>query len=121
LINYAGAKEVYCPCEEIQNRGQFDGYKRAILMDFKILKESEHYVFIYPAPINGSILVEMGYAIALSKNTTIFTRKIDYLPFMLKMANIAIPNLEIYEYENVAQIIEIIQKEGDAFLKRRAQ
>lgn len=75
LLKFTGASEVYCPCEEIPNRGKFEGYKKAILKDFQILRESEHYIFIYPKAITSSILVEMGYAIALSKNTTIFAKK----------------------------------------------
>lgn len=118
LIDYSGAKEVYCPSEEIPDRGKFDGYKKAIRKDFQILKESEHYVFIYPKNINSSILVEMGYAIALSKNTTIFARDKNDLPFMLKKADIAISNLEIYQYNSTNDIIDIIRSEGDAFLLR---
>jgi len=118
LLIHTDAREVYCPCEEITNRGQFEGYKSAIIKDFKILKESEHYIFIYPRAINSSILVEMGYAIALCKKTTIFARDVDDLPFMLKRANIAIPNLEIHTYQSASDIVEMIEREGDAFLKR---
>lgn len=118
LLEYTGAKEVYCPAESIQNRGNFDGYRKAIRKDFQILKESEHYVFIYPRSINSSILVEMGYAIALSKNTTIFTKSTEELPFMLKRADIAISNLIIYEYSSTEDIVDIIKREGEEFLKR---
>lgn len=118
LIDYTGAKEVYCPSESIPDRGKFEGYKKAIIKDFQILKESEHYVFIYPKNINSSILVEMGYAIALSKNTTIFAKNKKDLPFMLKKADTVIHNLEIYEYVETDDIIDIIKKEGDALLIR---
>jgi hypothetical protein len=118
LLDYTGAKDVYCPSESIPDRGNFEGYKKAIIKDFQILKESEHYVFIYPKNITSSILVEIGYAIALSKNTTIFTKNKKDLPFMLKQANTVIHNLEIYDYRETADIIDIIRKEGDAFLVR---
>ena len=120
LLEYGGAKEVYCPSESIPNRGKFDGYRKAIRKDFQILKESEHYVFIYPRNINSSILVEMGYAIALSKNTTIFAKSIEELPFMLKKADIAISNLIIYEYSSTEDIVDIIKMEGEEFLNREA-
>ncbi|MEQ1512079.1 MAG: toll/interleukin-1 receptor domain-containing protein [Methylotenera sp.] len=119
LLNFAGAKEVYCPSESIQNRGQFDGYKKAIIKDFQILKESEHYVFIYPREISSSILVEMGYAIALSKNTTIFARSKNDLPFMLKKADTVIDTLEIHECGTTDEIIRVIESEGDSFLVRK--
>lgn len=118
LLRFANAKEVYCPAEEIPNRGKFDGYKKAIIKDFQVLKESEHYVFIYPKSVNSSILVEMGYAIALSKNTTIFARDKNHLPFMLKKADQVIDNLEIHEYDKLQDIVDIIQSEGEQFLTR---
>ena len=118
LLDYAGAKEVYCPSETIPDRGKFDGYRKAIRKDFQVLKESEHYVFIYPRNINSSILVEMGYAIALSKNTTIFAKNVEELPFMLKKADIAISNLIIYQYSSASDIVDIIKREGEDFLQR---
>lgn len=120
LLEFTNASEVYCPCEEIPDRGKFDGYKKAILKDFQILRESEHYIFIYPKPINSSILVEMGYAIALSKNTTIFAKNTSDLPFMLEEADKVIYNLEIHKYDSTSDIVDIIKRENDAFLIRES-
>lgn len=118
ILEHAGAKEVYCPCEAIPDSGRFDGYKKAIYEDFKILKESEHYVFIYPEKLASSILVEMGYAIALSKNTTIFAKSISQLPFMLRRADSVLSNIEIHKYQEDDDIVRIIERENSAFLVR---
>ncbi|WP_018983684.1 toll/interleukin-1 receptor domain-containing protein [Salinimonas chungwhensis] len=118
LIQFANASEVYCPCENIPKRGSFERYDTAIRKDFKILKESEHYLFIYPKKIPSSILVEIGYAIALSKQTTIFAKSLDDLPFMLRKADSAMPFVEIHEYKDIAEIISIIESEGPSFLRK---
>lgn len=116
LLSHTPASEVYCPCEEIEHVGEFEGYQKAIHVDFQKLKESEHYVFIYPKKIASSILIEVGYAIALSKSTKIFAKSEDDLPFMLKRADKALPNFRIYYYQDEAEILETIEKEGEAFL-----
>jgi hypothetical protein len=58
----------------------------------------------------------MGYAIALSKKTTIFTRKRAELPFMLKKADESIRNLRIIEYTSIDQVLTKIRREGRSFL-----
>jgi len=108
--------EVYCPCERIRSRSQFDDVRLAIHEDFKILKESEHYIFLYPEKTASSVLLEMGYAIALSKKTTIFTRRRAELPFMLKGADDSIRNLRIIEYTSIDQVLTKIKREDRSFL-----
>ena len=118
ILDYTNATEVYCPCEAIPNPGKFDGYKKAIFNDFKILKESEYYIFIYPREVASTILVEMGYAIALSKNTTIFAKSISALPFMLRRSDGVLRNIEIHKYQSEDDIVEIIKRENTAFLSK---
>jgi nucleoside 2-deoxyribosyltransferase len=116
LVENTSATEVYCPCEKIMLPGQFDDAKRAIYEDFKVLKESEYYIFIYPEKSPSSILLEMGYAIALSKKTVIFTHKKSDLPFMLRKADESIGNLLIFTYRSIDNIVTKIKREGDSFL-----
>lgn len=116
IREHTSATEVYCPCERIMSPGKFDDVKKAIYNDFKILKESEYYVFLYPQKSPSSVLLEMGYAIALSKKTKIFTRRRSELPFMLKKADEAIRNLLVFQYRSIDQIVEKIKHEGVAFL-----
>lgn len=118
LLEHTSVKDVYCPCENIKDVGCFDGIEKAIHDDFRILKESEHYIFVYPKQITSSILLEMGYAIALSKKTTIFAKNVKDLPFMLKRADKAISNIRIYPYETIEDIENIINSNGSAFLDR---
>ncbi|MCK9388530.1 MAG: toll/interleukin-1 receptor domain-containing protein [Sulfuritalea sp.] len=116
LKQHTSATEIYCPCERISSPGKFDDVKKAIYEDFKILKESEYYLFLYPQKSASSVLLEMGYAIALSKKTKIFTRRRSELPFMLKRADEAIRNLQVFPYRSVDQIVGKIEREGMSFL-----
>ncbi len=118
LKKFDGIKDVYCPCENIKDVGCFDGIEKAIHDDFRILKESEHYIFMYPKKITSSILLEMGYAIALSKKTTIFAKNLKDLPYMLERADKAISNIRIYLYNTIEDIENIINSNGMAFLER---
>lgn len=116
ILEHTSATEVYCPCERISSPSRFDDVKKAIYDDFKVLKESEYYIFLYPQNTASSVLLEMGYAIALSKKTKIFTRRRSELPFMLRKADEAIRNMMVFQYRSIDQIIEKIKSEGIAFL-----
>lgn len=115
ILEHTRIRDVYCPMEAIASTSNFDSEKKAIFDDFKILKESEYYLFIYPKRVVSSVLLEMGYAIALSKKTKIFTQNRANLPFMLRQADEAVPNLFVHEYKQFDEIAEKIRKQGDAF------
>lgn len=117
LINDCGFNDVYYPGEVIVGI-DWDGQEKAILNDFKCLKESEHYIFVFPKKVTSSILMEMGYAIALSKNTLIFTHGRKSLPYMLQQADKAIPNIRIYEYREFSEVIKLVKANGKSLLTR---
>lgn len=118
LEEECGFEDVYYP-GGVVNGIDWDGQEKAILNDFKLLKESEHYVFIYPKKVTSSILMEMGYAIALSKNTLIFTHSRKSLPYMLQQSDKAIPNIRIYEYKSFKEILRIVKANGPALFTRK--
>ena len=84
-----------------------------------MLKESEHYVFILPKKVASSILMEIGYAIALSKNTLIFTHGRKSLPYMLQQADKAIPNIRIYEYKEFKEVLSLVKGNGMSLFTRK--
>jgi hypothetical protein len=115
LSSFNGISEVYYPGNQIHGQSEFDGETVAIIKDFKMLKESEFYLFIYPQKVVTSVLCEMGYAIATMKNTVIFVkRNRKSLPYMLKQADKAISNLKIYEFDRLNDVVDIVKKNGNA-------
>lgn len=118
LENDCGFEDVYYPGQDL-NGIDWDGQEKAILNDFKLLKESEHYVFIFPKKVTSSILMEMGYAIALSKNTLIFTHGRRSLPYMLQQADKAISSIRIYIYKDFSEVINLVKANGQALFTRK--
>jgi hypothetical protein len=108
---------VYSPVISNEDPDNFDGQERAMEMGFAQLKRSEYYVFIYPEKVASSILVEIGYAIALLKKTIIFVRSRRDLPFMLEKADKRNKYLKIYEYSNFSDLTKLIRNEGEFMFK----
>jgi hypothetical protein len=111
--------DIYSPIITNADSNNFDGQEKAMEMDFSILKQSEYYVFIYPYKTASSVLVEIGYAIALIKKTIIFVRNRKDLPFMLEKADKRNSNIKIYEYENFTHLKKQIKDEGEFMFKFR--
>ncbi|HSI65281.1 MAG TPA: toll/interleukin-1 receptor domain-containing protein [Candidatus Saccharimonadia bacterium] len=116
LLKHSGTREVYYPAEAKENKTAFDGKKSALKNDFKILKECENFVFYYPTAVPSSVLLEIGYAIALSRKIVIFTTSRENLPFMLQEADKAVPNLDIYECRDIDEVIRVVAGNGNDFL-----
>jgi len=112
IKTYCGFNDITYSGFKIEESSQFEGEEKAIKKNFKYLKESEFFIFIYPDKIASSVLVEMGYAIALSKKTIIFTRSKTSLPFMLREVDKAINSFKIYTYSDYSDITRIIALNG---------
>lgn len=69
---------------------------------------------MYPEALPSSVLVEVGYAIALSKPTVIFTKSRQYLPFLLKDIDKTLTNVSVFEYTDPQEIVKKIRGNGRA-------
>lgn len=117
IKKYCNFYSIHYPGEEILNPVDYDGEQKAIINNFKILKETEFFIFIYPEKIASSILTEIGYGIALSKKIIIFTKDRNVLPYMLKEADRVIDNIKIHTFTNYSEISSKIYRNGNAFFK----
>lgn len=106
-----GFQEIIYPGTEIESNTQFEGENKAINKNFKKLKSAECLLAIYPKSIASSVLLEIGYAIALTKNIVVFTKHKKKLPFMLREAD-TINNIKIFEYKNFKDIEDRIIMNG---------
>lgn len=119
IKTFCGVEHLYSPIITNTDPANFEGQEKSMETDFTELKTSEYYVFIYPAKVASSILVEIGYAIALMKKTIIFVKHRKDLPFMLEKADFENRKIKIYEYESLAQLKKQIQNEGKFIFKFR--
>ena len=110
------AKNVYYPGKLIDKPEKFDGHQKAVNQNFVKLKECEYLIVVYPKPLPSSVLVEIGYAIALSKKIIIFVKDPNDLPYMLHNSDVSINNIYIMTYKKIDDIIHQIESNGKAFL-----
>ena len=67
-----GFSSVICPIFDHPDYNNFDGNTKAIKENFIQMKKVESMIVIYPKALPSSVLVEIGYALALCKKTIIF-------------------------------------------------
>ena len=101
-----GFKEVICQILDIETQDAFEGKLKAIRKSFKQMKQVESMVVIYPRKIPSSVLVEVGYGIALSKKVVIFFQ--EGLPFVLQGVTDVIRHVRTYEFKEFEDIRRII-------------
>lgn len=119
LKDYCGVSQIYAPIEHIESKSKFDGQEKAASDNFEKLKTSEFLLCFFPKPIPTSVLVEIGYGIALYKKIIIFTQKKNKskLPYILQDGEKSFKNIKIYEYNENEEIIEKMRKNGKTFLR----
>ena len=105
-----GFKKIVCPIVEKPDYKEFDGAKKAIIENFIELKQVDSMLVLYPQSIPSSVLIEIGYGLALCKKTVIFYR--NNLPYILKDAGSSVSHLETRQYRSFEDIKQIIEKNG---------
>lgn len=107
-----GFSPTYYGGNEIESIDDFDESIKSVKDNFAQFKQSEFVVVVYPEALPSSVLVEIGYAIALSKPTVIFTKSRDVLPFLLKDIDRTLTNVSVFEYANPDEILKKIKGNG---------
>lgn len=119
------AVEICCPSvrraywagSEIVSSDRFDGEQVALLRDLGQLKSSDSCIFVLFEKLPTSVLIEIGYAIALGKTIVIFCKARSDLPFLLRRADKQITNMSIYECDSYADIVQVVDRDGEAILR----
>jgi nucleoside 2-deoxyribosyltransferase len=106
-------ENIYSPIINKPTQKDFDGKEFSVEKDFSQLKSSEYYIFVYPVKALSSILIEIGYAIALMKKTLIFVKDKSDLPFMLERADYRNNNVKIYDFKDFNDLKQQICDDGN--------
>lgn len=112
------ADKIYAPAINIDKRDRFDGSEKAISDNFVELKQSEYYVCVYSKNVPSSIIVEIGYCIALKKKIVVFLKNDVELPYILKGSEKALSFIKIYRYKCAEEIVNIFKKNNKSALMR---
>lgn len=110
LLKNIRFKGIYSSAFDIKKREEFDGKTKAMVDNFKILKEVDCILVIYPKMSPSSSLVDIGYGIALCKNMVIFYK--EGLPYILEEAGQYINNVRTYRFNDYMEISKIIKANG---------
>lgn len=105
-----GFNNVICPILWKKDPATFDGKTKAINDTFTHIKNSSCLLAIYPKAVPSSVLVELGYGIALRKGIAIFHK--GQLPYLLEKSGEAIPHVYTLQYKDFADINKIILSNG---------
>lgn len=97
-------KRAFCDVLEIEGRN-FDHPADAYQIDIGALKNSRALALIWPKATLSSAIYEAGYAAALGKPVTLFVKKREDLPFMLRNADQqTADSIKIITYNDFADI-----------------
>lgn len=120
ILQYIGFTNIYSSAFGIQNKNDFDGKTKAMKDNFKILKEVDCILVIYPWKSPSSTLVDIGYGIALCKKVLIFYK--EGLPYILEEAGQYIEHVRTYKFDDFSDIEKIIESNGmDLFGGRKGE
>ena len=106
---------IYSPLLQIDNKEDFDGNVKAIGDNFPKMKQAESLLVIYPEYKPSSVLIEIGYGLALTKNTVVFYK--GDLPYMLKGSAQSIDHIGTWQYKEYEDIEKHIRKNGSQLFK----
>lgn len=110
LIDKCGFTSVESPVFDKESPSSFDGKTKAIRDNFRNMKQVDSMLVIYPRTVASSVLVEIGYGLALSKKTVIFHR--EDLPYILEEAGTNIQHIDTRRFDEYSAIMDTIEKNG---------
>lgn len=105
-----GFTDIICPLFDNSDYNHFEGSTTAIINNFKNLKRVDSMLVICPNNGTSSVLVEIGYGLALCKKTVIFHK--ESLPFILEDAGMNIAHIFTRPYSTYDDITNILDKDG---------
>lgn len=115
LLRKIGFADVISPILENKDYDQFDGSTKAIKENFIYLRQVDTMLVIIPTNSPSSVLVEIGYGLALCKNTVIFHK--EALPYILKDASSHVAHIDTRTFTDFDEIISIIEANGKQLFK----
>lgn len=110
-----GFTDVICPLFDNENYDKFEGNIKAAQENFVKLKQVDSMMVIYPRKTPSSVLVEIGYALALCKKTVIFYH--ESLPYILDNNGNGITHISPILYNDFDDIINTIESNGRQLFK----
>jgi hypothetical protein len=106
-------KSVFFAGHEIQSVKDFEVPDISARDDIQELRASKYFVLYYPEKIVSSVLFEAGVALELGMPSLYFVKDRNDLPFLMRQAEMAFPNVKIYEFNTIDDIAALFDRHGE--------
>jgi hypothetical protein len=114
-------KSVYFAGHDIESMKDFEAPNISAGDDIQELRASKYFVLHYPEKIVSSVLFEAGVALELGIPSLYFVKDRSHLPFLMRQAEMAFPNVKIYEFKTADDIVALFKKHGERLLSFHPQ
>lgn len=75
-------QKIHSVISEISSRSKYDSPEESANNDLEAISKSTHFILFYPRRVASSVLIELGYALALKKKALIVATRMEDLPYM---------------------------------------
>ena len=96
--------------ERMPSEKEWEAVEEMAAYALKRLQECEYVLCIYPQKLASSVLVELGYAIALRRKCIVVTKNRKDLPYILKEADRRVNYFKVYELDGTTSFSSFIEK-----------
>lgn len=111
--------KVYCAAEQCPTMSSFQAADVSVKLDMKAIRNSRNFVLLYPKKMSRtSVLFEAGFALAVRKCSLYYVADRQDLPFMMREAVGAFPDVCLHElpacrrnFDCIAEEIRINKKD----------
>lgn len=117
-LNKLGYKKNFNASLHFSDKHEHQAPKVAAKIDFDALDKSRNFLLVYPEKLPTSALIELGYALATSKNIVMCSDDIHTLPFLARGFNETFENVNFIEYKDNQQLLEILTQTHDNYFKK---
>jgi hypothetical protein len=101
---------VYYAGRDVESKKDFDGSEIGAREDIEALRDSRHFIMIYPERLTSSVLFEAGYAYQRCETSTYFVRRTDDLPYLMRrLPEVHSTFLRTLHYETADDIVRVIK------------
>lgn len=122
LEAHCDARRIYFSGRKLNTRADFESEAVSAQVDFEALRNSNHFVMIYPRPVLSSVIAEAGFAIAQGIPSVYLAQGETSLPFLLNEAHALtqpeFPVVVIHHYQDAARLLRLIENDGSNFLPK---
>jgi hypothetical protein len=101
---------VYYAGRDVRSTKDFDASHLGAKEDLEALRDSRHFIMLFPQKVTSSVLFEAGYAFQRCETSTYFVHNRNDLPYLMRrLPEVHSSFVRILTYEDAADVIRLIK------------